>query len=307
VGDAPVIARSIVPDRGAILPGAVIVDGDTYHAWAVAFADTPGTQDLLHLTSADAETWTLQDDGSLAGLSDGLGNPGAVPTSVLQIGDDWVMYLTGTLATEQAGWDIWRATAPGLDGPWTRDEEPVLRRGPAGAWDSGALDFPTVVPLEEGYAMVYSAVPSDQPETGSIGRATSADGIDWAKDDDPDTTDEAFAESDPVATPGLCGGFDERAILQPRLIPSAIGFVMAYAGYSGEATSRPQVGFAGSTDGTAWGCQWPAPALDTSGLTGEGVHTIAAFQIGPNPALLVEWLSNDGTDVYLADFGLGGS
>ena len=306
VGGA-VIARTIVPDRGAILPGAVMVDAGTYHAWVVAFAETPGTQDVHHLTSADAITWTLQLDDSLAGLSDGLGDPGAMPTSVLQIGDDWVMYLTGTLATEREGWDIWRATAPRLDGPWTRDEEPVLRRGPAGAWDAGALDFPSIVALEEGYAMVYSAVPSDQRATGSIGRATSTDGVEWTKGDDPDTTGEAFAESDPVATPGLCGGFDERAILQPRLIPSEIGFLMAYAGYSGEAASRPQVGFAGSADGTAWSCQWPAPALDTSGLTGEGVHTIAAFQLGPSPALLVEWLADGGTDVYLAEFGLGGS
>ena len=307
VGGAPVIPRTIVPDRSAILPGAVTVDGDTYHAWVVAFTETPGTQDVHHLTSADAVTWTLQLDDSLAGLSDGLGDPGALPTSVLQIGDEWVVYLAGALETEREGWEVWRATAPGLDGPWTRDEEPVLRRGPAGAWDAGALDFPSVIALDEGYAMIYSAVPSDQRETGSIGRATSTDGIEWTKDDDPDTTDVAFAESDPVATPGLCGGFDERAILQPRVILSNAAFLMAYAGYSGETTARPQVGMARSGDGTAWGCQWPAPALDTSGLAGDGVHSIAAFQLGPSPALLVEWLADGGTDVYLAELGRGGS
>jgi hypothetical protein len=296
-GAAPVIERTIVPDRGAVLPGAVMVDPDgTYHAWVIAFADAPGTQDLHHLTSTDAETWTLQTDDSLAGLSEGLGNPGAMPASVIPFGDEWAMYLTGTLATERQGWDIWMATAPGLDGPWTRREKPVLRRGEAGAWDAGGLDFPSVIgDAEVGYTMFYSGIPTTETDTGSVGRATSTDGIEWTKDEAP------------VVEPGLCGGFDERAIHQPRVVVSGADLQMPYAGYSGDTTARPSVGFAGSFDGGAtWACEWPAPALDTSGLTGDGIHTIAAFQIGPEPALLVEWLADDGTDVYLAEFGLGG-
>jgi hypothetical protein len=308
-GESPVIARSIVPERGAILPGAVTFGSDgTYHAWIVAFGDPPGTQDIHHLTSSDAVTWTLQLDDSLAALSDGFGNPGALPASVVETGDEWVMYMTATLATEAEGWDIWRATAAAADGAWTRGEEPVLQRGPAGAWDAGGLDFPAVVAIEGGYEMFYSGIPSMQRETGSVGRATSTDGIEWTKDDDAETTDETFAESDPVVEPGLCGGFDERAIHQPRVLSTANNYVMAYAGYSGDITARPDIGYADSLDGgLTWACEWPDPALDTSGLTGTGVHTIAAFQLDGNPALLVEWLADDGTDVWLAEFGLGGS
>jgi hypothetical protein len=294
-GDAPVIPRTIVPDRGAVLPGAVIVDPDgTYHVWVIAFGDAPGTQDLHHLTSTDALTWTLQVDDSLADLSRGLGNPGALPTTVVQVGDEWAMYLTGTLETEPQGWDIWMATAPGLDGPWTRGDEPVLRRGDEGAWDAGGLDFPTVIAGAAGYEMYYSGIPTTETNAGSVGRATSEDGIEWTKDEEP------------VVEPGLCGGFDERAVHQPRVLLTATRYLMAYAGYAGDDTSRPQVGYADSIDGVAWSCEWPAPALDTSSLTGEGVHTIAMFQFGNDPALLVEWLANDGTDVYLAEFGLGG-
>lgn len=295
-GDAPVIQRTIVPDRGAILPGAVTVDADgLYHAWVLAFADTPGTQDLHHLTSSDAMTWTLQVDDSLAGLSEGLGNPGAVPSSVVQAGDEWAMYLVGTLASEQQGWDMWRATAPTLDGPWTRGDEPVLTRGEAGAWDAGGLDFPTVLPGDEGFTMYYSGIPDVETTEGSVGRATSEDGVTWTKD------------AEPIIEPGLCGDFDSRAVQQPRVIPGSNGFVMAYAAYAGEPEARPTVGFANSTDGATWACAWPSPALDTSSLTGDGVHTIAAFQLGPTYALLVEWLANDGTDVYLAELGPGGS
>ena len=292
-GDSPVIPRTIVPDRGAVLPGAVTVDGDgVYHAWVIAFADTPGTQDLHHLTSTDAVSWTLQVDDSLAGLSEGFGNPGAMPTSVVQVGDEWVMYLTGSVGSD-GGWDIWTATASALDGPWTRSDEPVLTRGEEGAWDAGGLDFPTVVATDEGYAMFYSGIPSAETAEGSVGRATSEDGLAWTKDEAA------------VLEPGLCGGFDDRAVLQPRVLPSQNGFVMAYAGYSGDAESRPEVGFANSDDGSAWACAWPTPALDTSSLTGDGVHTIAAFENGPTYGLLVEWLSNDGTDVYLAELGPG--
>lgn len=295
VGDAPVIARTILPNRGAILPAAVTAAGDgTYHAWVIAFAGTPGIQDLHHLTSPDGVTWTEVPDASLEGLSAGLGNPGAFPTSVFADGDGWVMYFTGTLATEREAWEIWRATAPGPDGPWTRLEEPVLRRGP-GAWDAGTLDFPSVLPIDEGYLMLYSAVPATDRETGAIGRATSDDGVTWTKGEGP------------VIEPGLCGGFDARATHQPRVVVQPDRLVMAYAGYGGAPGSPPGVGYADSIDGgLTWGCEWPSEALDTTRLPAGQVHTISAFQRGDRISLLVEWLSNDGTDVWLADLGLFG-
>ena len=293
VGDAPVIARGMFPDRGAILPAAVTAaDDGTFHAWVVAFASTPGTQDVHHLTSADGVTWTEAPDPSLAGLSAGLGNPGAFPTSVFADDDGWVMYFTGTPATEREAWEIWRATAPGPDGPWTRLEEPVLQRGPA-EWDAGTLDFPSVVRTEDGYVMFYSAVPTTDREAGAIGRATSEDGITWTKGDAP------------VIEPGLCGGFDTRATHQPRVVVQPDRLVMAYAGYAGAPGEPPGVGYADSIDGgLTWSCEWPTEALDTTGLPAGQLHTISAFQRGDRVSLLVEWLSNDGTDVWLADLGL---
>ena len=301
VGERPIIRRGFVPDRGAVLPGAIAIDGDTYHAWVIAFGDPPGTQDVHHLISHDAVAWTLADDPSLESLSDGLGNPGALPTSVLFDGERWVMYLTGTLATEREGWEIWRATAPGPDGPWTRGDAPVVRRGPAGAWDSGGLDFPTVLRTADGYVMVYSGIDHARPGSGWIGRATSDDGITWTKHDDPATTDAELAQSDPVAEPGLCGGFDERAIYQPRALVDGDRLVMAYAGYSGPLDSRATVGLAASDDnGLTWTCLG-GPALSAANLPSGFVHTLTAFRRGGRPALLVEWFTNNGTDVWLAE------
>ncbi len=59
VGSAPVITRSIVPDRGAVLPGAIVFDAGLYHAWIVAFGRAQSDHDLLHLTSPDAVAWTI--------------------------------------------------------------------------------------------------------------------------------------------------------------------------------------------------------------------------------------------------------
>lgn len=293
VGSEPVIKRSTFPERGAVLPGAVTVDDHgQYHAWVIAFADAPGTQDIHFLTSEDGVTWTEVQDASLAGLSDGFGNPGALPTSVFADGDGWVMYLVATLATEQQGWDIWRATAPSPAGPWTRSAEPILRRGAAGTWDAGGLDFPTVIATDTGYSMFYSGIESTTSTVGSVGKATSKDGIAWTKSEAP------------VVEPRLCGGFDDRAIHQPRVIATADNLVMAYAGYTGPIESRASVGYADSLDGgDTWGCEWEHPALGTSSLPDGFVHTLAAFQRGDRVALLVEWFADDGTDVWLADLG----
>ena len=306
VGDEPVISRSSFPDRGAVLPAAIMLDAEgRYHAWVVAFGEPPGTQEIHYLTSADAVSWSEVADASLPALSEGLGNPGALPTSVLETADGWAMYIVGQPVAEPDSWEIWRATAPEAAGPWMRSEEPVLRRGPAGAWDSGGLDFPTVIATDEGFTAFYSGIPSTQRETGSIGMATSTDGLAWTKHDDPETTDDAFAESDPVAGPGLCGGFDDRATHQPRVVALPDGLVMVYAGYAGTLNARPGVGLADSRDGgLTWGCEWPANALDISEFrAGDGVHTINAFLRGDRLSLLVEWLMADGTDVWLAHLG----
>ena len=294
IGSAPVFSASMFTNRNAILPAAITVAADgTYHAWVIAFARAPGTQDIHHLTSPDAVTWTEAADPSLAGLSAGLGNPGAMPTSVVEGPDGWVMYFVGTLASEERGWDIWRATAPGAGGPWTRSDGPVFRRGAAGSWDAGALDFPTVIPTEAGYAMFYSAIPSLVSAEGSVGLATSPDGIEWTR------------HGDPIATKGLCGGFDDRAVEQPRVVAGPNGLYLVYAGYAGVINTRASIGLAHSIDGgLTWACQWPGSALDAGELpAGDGVHTVNAFMRGDRLALIVEWLRNGGSEDWLAHLG----
>lgn len=88
------------------------------------------------------------------------------------------------------------------------------------------------------------------------------------------------------------------------MIATADNLVMVYAGYVGGDRAVPTVGYADSLDGGAtWRCEWPSPALDTTGLPTGNVHTVNAFQHGDRVGILVEWLSGNGTDVWLADLG----
>ena len=213
------------------------------------------------------------------------------------------MYLRGAPAADRQAGEIWRATAPSLAGPWSFDSRAVVRRGPAGAWDSGGLDFPSVVRAGSGYTMLYSGVDFAHPEAGSLGLATSPDGIAWTKHDDPATKDAERVESDPVIEPGLCGGHDARAIQEPRLVAEPDRLVVAYAGYAGALDTLANAGIADSGDGgLTWRCRWPSPALDLTGLPdGLGLHTLLAFQRGARLGLLFEWFQGSGTDIWLAE------
>jgi hypothetical protein len=165
------------------------------------------------------------------------------------------------------------------------------------------VDFPSVFRTGDGYGMLNQGSTRAQPTSGWIGLATSADGLAWTKHDDPSTTEPERAESDPVVSPGLCGGLDERSVQLPRLFPVDDRLLMAYMGYGWPLDAPPSVLLAESLDdGLTWRCLTPGGALDTTGLpSGSGIHTFAAFEREGTPALLVEWLADDGSDIWLAE------
>jgi hypothetical protein len=306
VGAAPVIPRTIVPETTSVLAAAILHEG-AYHAFVVGFSSDPTDHRLYHLTSPDAVSWTPDpaEPLELAGVA--LSHPGPIASTVLVEGETWVMYFSAIAAPARLGFDLWRATAPDPSGPWTAAPEPILSRGPAGAWDSMAADFPAVIRTAAGYVMLYQGGSSSRPGAGWIGRATSADGLTWIKHDDPSTTDPEHAQSDPVVDPGLCGGLDARAVQQPRLIVDGERLVLAYAGYAGSLNARPSILLAESSDqGATWRCLSPASALDAAGLpSGPGIHAVATFDRDGTPGLLVEWLASNGSDIWLAEMDGG--
>ena len=290
VGTEPVIPSDDVPDSGAVLPAAVAAVDGTYHAWIKGFGSVPGEHGLFHLRSADAVTWTLDPAGPIESSGVVLADVGVIPGSVVVIDGRWTMYLSGTQSTAGGRADVWRATADEPGGPWTIDADPVLVRGPAGAWDDAGLDFPSVLPTVEGFVMAYQGLTAADPNSSAVGLATSLDGVEWTKLDQP------------ILEPGFCGEFDARAIAQPRLLHDGDRLLLAYTAYARAISQNATIGLAESVDGGAtWRCLSTEPALESAGFPSGGLHTFALFERDGEPTALVEWLADNGTDIWLTE------
>lgn len=95
-------------------------------------------------------------------------------------GSQYVMYYSGY---DGASYQIGRATASSVNGPWTKDaSNPVVALGSGGDFDDTGLAFPTVLyePSDTGneWKMWYRA---NDGSTETIGYAHSTDGISWTK------------------------------------------------------------------------------------------------------------------------------
>jgi hypothetical protein len=300
IGDGPVFDPAAATDYGFMLPGAGLLAGDEAHAWVVGFGEDRGDQEVMRLASTDGgSSWEVAD--RRVGRSIGLAfdPPGAIPSSVLAPegdGGDWVMYFAASPEGGDDGSDIWRATAPAPEGPWTPDPEPVLARVDLPTEDGGTptqVDFPAVVRTDDGYRMLFGWSPSRA--TTLIRSATSADGVTWTVADAP------------AIDLGLCGGFDSRSVAMPRLAPHPdSGWMALYGGFGDEADAGMAIGLARSTDGAAWTCGAPGPILDVADIPGsELIHSYALIaEEGAAPRLLVESLVANRSELWLAELSL---
>jgi len=284
-GDAPVLLASELGDGhyDYILPAAYFTVDDNLHAYVVGFGPTSGDQEVFHAVSADGLEWTVDDEDPFRDLGLELLPPGPIPTSILKTDAGYVMYLwassSGTGQTSQ----IWRATASKPEGPWRADPEPVLPVGPAGAWDDGGLDFPTVVATQDGYSMLYSANGGTSPQAGRIGLATSTDGSSWERMDEP------------VISAGLCP-YDAEYTAAPRLTEVTDGYLVLYNEDRniGAATAGPDL--------LDWQCTGTAPLLSAADVpNGQGIHTFATTQVGGHLSVLIESLVEGASELWLGE------
>jgi predicted GH43/DUF377 family glycosyl hydrolase len=122
------------------------------------------------------------------------------------------------------------------------DTDPVLKPSTEG-WDQYGLGWPSVVKEGGEYRMYYGA----RTRSGyAIGLATSTDGISWTKYNDPVTSDELYAESDPVLVADTDWEFT--TVDRPRVVKSPDGWVMIY-----QAGTIEKRGLAISDDGISLG------------------------------------------------------
>jgi hypothetical protein len=280
--ETPVLEASALGDGhyGAILSAAYFVADGLRHAYVVGFGDARGDQEVFHATSSNGLDWQIDENPPFDELGLELSPPGPIPGSVIQVGDGtWVMYLWGVPAPQSEGAVIYRATASSPAGPWVADPEPVLGLGEPGAWDDLALDFPAVVPMGDGYLMLYGGI--DGTETTRIGVATSDDGISWQKDPEP------------VLAADSCGKLGARYAAQPRPIAMDDGYLLLF-------DQDRETAMATSTDGHAWTCVGPDPLLVAEDVPGgQGIHTIAATDVDGGVSMLIESLIDGGSEIWL--------
>lgn len=296
VGDAPAVAIGAVDGHGYLLPAAGIVAAGESHVWVVGFGAEQGDEEVVRLASADGGT-TWEVANRRVGRSIGLAfdPPGVIPGSVLapqEDGGEWTMYFAATREGGEGG-GIWRATAPGPDGPWTADADPVLAPADVpteAGGDPVQVDYPAVVRTDDGFRMLFGWSPTRA--TTLVRAASSDDGVTW-------TVDEATA-----IDVGTCGGFDERSVVMPRIAPDGEGgWLAVYGGFSADVDASMAIGLARSTDGVAWSCAAPGPILEVAGLPGsELLHSYALLAIeGAAPRLLVESLRGEASELWLVE------
>lgn len=262
----PVIARDEAKSA-RLDPGAVLFHDGQFHMFINRFDRFPDAVAIGYATSPDGQNWTEAAGNPLLTTdSVSFADVAVVASDVIVEPDGtWVLYFHTwqTFSLVNGRGVIGRATAPAPEGPWTVDPEPVLQMATdSREWDGGQVSIADVIQLEEGgYRMYYTgASPAGLMQ---IGLATSPDGLNWTKYDDPTTTEAPFAASDPILANGASGEWDANAAFTSRVVSTAGGWLMLYKNIG----TRPQGSFMGvatSPDGLHWSKASPDPLFDSA-------------------------------------------
>lgn len=157
--------------------------------------------------------------------------------------------------------------ATSVDGiTWNKHADPVLHPGPSTDWDRGHIS-PTSITKKDGlyHLWFWGALPNfpandSYPQTGL---ATSPDGINWTKYNDPSTTSAPFVSSDPILKTGSYP-WDWLRAMHPTVLRKGSGYEMCYVGLGNDDSG---IGYATSEDGIEWEKH---PELALSGPTAWG-------------------------------------
>ena len=115
----------------------------------------------------------------------------------------------------------------------------ILARGSAGSFDSTHAKYPCVLKVSDVWMMWYNGR-ADDAFTGSVGLASSSDGLTWTKAN----------QGRPVFRHGGPGSADETKVDHPAVVYFDGRFHMWYT--AGDEQSRYKICYATSTDGIEW-------------------------------------------------------
>lgn len=231
-------------------PRVVLID-DVFHMFYTGVSEN--TIGIGYAQSTDGLEFTKHDANPIyQSDSEGFDANGIAIALPLVVEDNWMLYY-GALASsgiynrDYAGTSsIGLTTAPEPTGPWTPGQQ-VLSVGRSGEWDSSFITPASVIKTEDGYLLYYGAVGEDPSARMMCGLATSPDGVNWTKYDDPSTTEAPFAESDPIIEPSD-SGWDSFGVYCSVLNTDS-GWEMFYEGFTEHSGD---LGYAVSQDGIHW-------------------------------------------------------
>lgn len=192
-----------------------------------------------YATSDDGLNWTRYEGNPVFEPNPPLGKYVGI-TGVIVEDDTWIMYVCSVPALGTVCDTVYQATASEPTATWIVDPEPLLEAGKTGEWDSPQIWPNIVLKTDEAYVLYYSA-----KESRDIGMATSPDGINWTKYNDPATTETMYEHSDPVMKAGAFREWDWSGLDFPCVRLRENTWEMFYSG-------PPHIGYATSTDGINW-------------------------------------------------------
>jgi predicted GH43/DUF377 family glycosyl hydrolase len=141
-----------------------------------------------------------------------------------------------------------RTPADVADVLWTEEPagEPVIDRGPAGAWDHYAVDNPFVFVEDGVFTCFYEGQDKPFPQGGHerAGLATSRDGLHWEK-----------WKGNPVLDVGPAGAWDSRVAKLPVVSRHGDTYYLFYSGRDSQNkrdTENKNIGVATSKDLRTW-------------------------------------------------------
>lgn len=252
LSDTPVVSTGQFGNWNADFnePGALLYHDGAFHMFLTGYGGFPTPNGIAYLISEDGLTW--EDPVGERIISGEMieGTQATNAASVLIEPDGtWVLYF-GTYDT--GSWfpegNLMRATAQNPTGPWIIDPEPVLTVGGDDEWDGHTVFQADVIRFEDEYRMYYSGNGRGDGHSMAIGLATSPDGVNWTKYDDPATTEAPYAESDPILVPE--SDWESRTVNRPRVLRNANGDWLMF--YVSSIPSTRGIGLARSNDGITW-------------------------------------------------------